>query len=319
MTRVGYNFVGGSLGADLGSSDTTITFSSAPPFDTLADDEYIPLVLDPAGTPEIVHLTSYTSGDTTGTIDRGSTVADVEGSRGTQQESHASGASWLVTPLKADSGFDLGVPGWVTHLGEPDGSPAFDDSFADETIDADYVQTTVSGTATWTEQRGVMSAKVANQGSGQVAALLYPHTPSVGEAIETRIRVLGPMGNDSSHLMAGPIFTDGTGTSANCVWLMPYSDSNWSLRAGTLDDINTTLTQREFFPLYRGEFYMRLIYNGTDEWHQQGSPDGVSWMDFDLSAQAFTLSPTHIGFGVGTWGDALTRIASFDYLRLVTV
>lgn len=80
-----------TLGAALDDDDTTITFPAALTYSggavpTIAGGDYLALsLLDSAGClAEVVHLTAYTSGGTTGTIVRG-----VEGSTA---QAHASGA-----------------------------------------------------------------------------------------------------------------------------------------------------------------------------------------------------------------------------------
>jgi lysophospholipase L1-like esterase len=71
MARLRYNNESGTLGAALTNSGTTVTFTSAPNFATLTGQQYIPLFLDAGtGSFEIVYLTAYTSGGTTGTIKR---------------------------------------------------------------------------------------------------------------------------------------------------------------------------------------------------------------------------------------------------------
>jgi hypothetical protein len=71
MTRLRYNNQNGTLGAALTSSGTTITFTSAPDFATITSPDYIPISLDVGTTTyEIVYLTAYTAGATTGTITR---------------------------------------------------------------------------------------------------------------------------------------------------------------------------------------------------------------------------------------------------------
>ena len=78
MARLRYNGLSATLGADLTSSGTTITFtaalsSAAGAVPTIAGSDYIPLTIltSTGGVSEIVYLTAYTSGATTGTIARG--------------------------------------------------------------------------------------------------------------------------------------------------------------------------------------------------------------------------------------------------------
>ena len=206
------------------------------------------------------------------------------------------------------------VPAWVSHLAVPDDGPVWADEFDGPEFDADWTEIVASGTAVWTQARSLASVRFASQGSASVAAILNPYALPVGHAVETFMRVVGVQAN---HLMAGPIVTDGIVSSSGCVWLMPYTSTNWSLRAGTLGSINATLREASFDLLRRGEVYLRLIHVAENTWRSQGSPDGVSWTTFNLSDVARTLTPSHVGFGVSVWGGgASERIASFEYLRV---
>lgn len=72
MARLRYNNQAGTLASlPLTSGGTTINFSAAPDFATITSPDYIPLTLD-YGTAnfEVVYLTAYTSGGTSGTITR---------------------------------------------------------------------------------------------------------------------------------------------------------------------------------------------------------------------------------------------------------
>ena len=66
MARLRYDNSLGTLGAALASGGTTITFNTAPTWQTLVGPDYIPLLLEPpSSTPsvgfEIVHVTAYTA------------------------------------------------------------------------------------------------------------------------------------------------------------------------------------------------------------------------------------------------------------------
>src|SRR3954470_24113785 len=79
MARLRYNGLRTTLGASLTNVGTTITFPAALTslgnnVPTLVAPDYIPLCLNSPSTglvTEIVYLTAYTSGATTGTISRG--------------------------------------------------------------------------------------------------------------------------------------------------------------------------------------------------------------------------------------------------------
>lgn len=93
-TRRRYDFQRGTLGADLGAVATTITFTTAPGFATLTGNEYIPLTIDDGTNREIVHLTAYTEGATTGTVQRAQ--------EGTTAVAFTSGANWRHGPTTQD-------------------------------------------------------------------------------------------------------------------------------------------------------------------------------------------------------------------------
>lgn len=103
--RLRYNNQFGSLGADPGSSGTTITFGQTPGFPTIADPNYVAIVLDPdSATEEIVWLTAYTSGQLTGTISRGQ--------EGTTGVAHPSG-TWRHGPTAQDFAGPIGTLGYA--------------------------------------------------------------------------------------------------------------------------------------------------------------------------------------------------------------
>lgn len=127
MTRLRYNNVGGTIQAALAATDTTITFSggaNTPPFATIVPPDYIPIVLNPpfgvtpASAFEVVHMTAYTAGATTGTIQRGQ--------EGTTAQSHGLGVGWGVGPLAQDfaataliASIVLGANGAIDFTGIP--------------------------------------------------------------------------------------------------------------------------------------------------------------------------------------------------------
>lgn len=99
MARLRYNGQRGQTGgATLTSSGTTFTFAVAPNFATITGSDYIPLTLEPnTASMEIVYLTAYTSGATTGTITRAAEDATLH-----PAAAHAVGATWDHGPTIND-------------------------------------------------------------------------------------------------------------------------------------------------------------------------------------------------------------------------
>lgn len=104
MARLRYNGLRGTLGGSLTNSATSVTFGAALSYNngtavpTITGSDYIPLtILDSSGNlSEVVNLTAYTSGATTGTIARGQ--------EGTSGVSHASGDKWVQGATVRDIG-----------------------------------------------------------------------------------------------------------------------------------------------------------------------------------------------------------------------
>lgn len=108
MSRKLYNFLSGSIGSALSDSDTQVDLGTSIPID-LDVGEYVPLVLDPEGDAEIVHLVDYDPGQGTGTIERGKEE--------TAPHAHGANTPWACVPLVADA--FAGV-GYVRHGSDGD-------------------------------------------------------------------------------------------------------------------------------------------------------------------------------------------------------
>ena len=98
MSRLRYNNQSGTLGAALTAAGTMITFASAPNFATITSPDYIPIEIG-GGTSayELVYLTAYTAGATTGTITRAA-----EDSTNWPAAAHAASSGWAVAPTVQD-------------------------------------------------------------------------------------------------------------------------------------------------------------------------------------------------------------------------
>lgn len=123
MARLRYNNALGTLAAPMGTSDTTISFITAPPFATIVAPDYIPIVIDPPSDPspntafEIVYLTAFSAGASTGTI--------LRGQEGTTAASHGGGAVWVCGPTGLDqAGVTQMLASWQGPLPTAIGSTA---------------------------------------------------------------------------------------------------------------------------------------------------------------------------------------------------
>lgn len=117
MARLRYNGLTATLGAPLTSSGTAVTFAAAlthsggTAVPTIGSGDYIPLTIlaTAGGVSEIVWLTAYTAGATTGTITRGQ--------EGTAGVAHASGDEVVHAPTVLDSTKNLCIA--ISTAGTP--------------------------------------------------------------------------------------------------------------------------------------------------------------------------------------------------------
>lgn len=112
MARLRYNNASGTLGGALTNAGTTIPFGVAPSFATIVSPDTIALTLEPGtANEEIVSLTAYTAGATTGAIARGQ-----EGSTGV---SHANASAWVHGPTAVEWDTLLDKSGAMVNVKHP--------------------------------------------------------------------------------------------------------------------------------------------------------------------------------------------------------
>lgn len=116
MARLRYNGLSTTLAAALTNSATSVTLaaslthSGGTAVPTIGGSDYLPLsILDGTGkVSEIVYLTAYTSGASTGTITRGQ--------EGTSGVAHASGDRVVHGPTVMDSSATVGCSAYLTSV-----------------------------------------------------------------------------------------------------------------------------------------------------------------------------------------------------------
>lgn len=159
MARLRYNGLSTTLGGSLASGATTaVTFAAALTYNggtsvpTITGSDYIPLsILDSAGKlAEVVYLTAYTSGATTGTIARGK--------EGTSGAARASGLKVVQAPTTYDA------PGVSSAL-----------IFGLQSPISNVNWSTVGITSTYRGLQGVRDSTAA-----QNAEIIYPVTLEAG-------------------------------------------------------------------------------------------------------------------------------------------
>lgn len=204
MARLRYNGLSGALGGSgLTSSATSITFAAALTHSngtnvpTIVAPDYIPVsILDGTGhLSEVVWLTAYTAGATTGTGTRGKD--------GTTGVSHSSGDKLVQGPLVADPG------GWSPFIDDALGSTA-------------GFKTALSGT--WSIVGGVL-----NQSSTAAAfgAITYDTVLGHPRAAEVEMNYTGGTGADrqmgiyisSSNVSSGNLSVTLQSTDSGATWV----------------------------------------------------------------------------------------------------
>jgi hypothetical protein len=188
MARLRYNGLTATLGAALTSGGTTVTFAAAlthsggTAVPTIAGGDYIPLtILDATGAvSEIVSLTSYTSGATTGTITRaqesttatahasgdavvhGATVADFSSSGGGSTTSVLAVTEYATSALyNTNSTFDADMD--ATNLVVTFTAPASGKVMVEL---SGILEVTGSSPGAWSLRSGTSTVKACMVGTG---------------------------------------------------------------------------------------------------------------------------------------------------------
>jgi len=319
LHRRRHNLVYGTLGASLTSGGTSITFAAAlkeggsggTNITTLGTDEYLPLTIE----DEVVYLTAYTSGATSGTISRGQ--------EGTTAAAHNNGVAFANTETKRDGG-------WLDPIvNRLDAANANDDEFLTGTLDGAWTRVDYSnaGAVTWTPGGGLLSAKHDGGDAAQGLHALMRSMSGLSSpvTIQTAVRLFG--GVPTGVLMMGLIFANGTtaGSGAQVVLevhLSPPSSSaglNVALRSWTgYNAFNADLTGSPVaFNWAAGFIHLRLTWVSANTWRGELSGDGRSWIKFSHDSStadsSSTMTPTQMGVFLSGYGSGATKAATFTF------
>lgn len=322
LRRLKYNVAGSTLGTGLGNnpvSDTTISLNT-PLKEGGPSGTNIPSIVTGAEVlvlridNELVYLTAYTSGATTGTI--------LRAQEGTVIASHSSGANVTVALTKLDI-----APAIEDYLYLPTYSAhPLDEDFSEVSINPAFTRVDRSGNSaslTYTQGSGVLSLMHlgGSDASQEWHGFMKPLSPyTFPLTVETCIRVAGPYA--TNYVMSGIGFSDGLTYGAGKQLVM-QAYSNTSNGSGLLlteygiTNWNSVVTQGTSYGQMQtvaGRLFMRLRWVAANTFSTWWSSDGVSWIPI-LSNHAFTLTPAYVGVMHSHYGGTPKSITTYEYLR----
>lgn len=240
------------------------------------------------------------------------------------------GATWSTwADLSGGGGGATGVPGWVSYLAErqPGETAHADDDFYDDDDDSVWGTTTVDGSATWTEQYGVLSAVVQLQTAGNLAARTKAITsPTAPWTIEAGVEMFNRDIDSGEVSLIAIGFASGTAAGAtSCIAGIDLRHAASATSFGFI--YGGTLTSyaggnTNFFPMNAtghpyGIIHVRLVWVTTNTFRAEWSIDAVSWHNHGTGNIAVAFNPTHyVLAGAVPEGEAAeTGHLKFHYLR----
>ncbi len=215
------------------------------------------------------------------------------------------------------------VPDSVRYLSQrlPDETPNDDDDFfIGSSIDASWTESTVTGSATWTQSQGVMSLKADSGATGDATTQLESITASGPPyTIETALKMWDYAGDFHS---IGIVFTDGTASSSLTLSAQLSSRANGTTQfqaySGTLTDTNNSerVSVDRAHPFIE-TIYIRVVQTAANTWAFNYSSDGVSWEDINIAPFSFTMTPTHFGLmGTNFASTTVPLMGTWHYFRV---
>lgn len=205
---------------------------------------------------------------------------------------------------------------WLMNLFLNPDTPHTDDQEFTDTLGGTAV--TPSGTATWSQDKSLLSVVVDGQSSADICGRMYALTPnSAPVTIEAAFTVAG---DDQAYIWAGIGFSDGTATSSNAVHVGYYaSTANGQFQPWHGTFTNQSSSEDAFYVNDIGpqppRWWVRLIWSAPNTFKAYMSMDSVTWHALDTSISD-TLTPTHFGAIATTWGGNEEVFATWDYIRV---
>lgn len=321
--RLRDNFISGTLGGDIGDSNTAVHLLgfSALSYSTFteSDDDYAVVTIDPEGRnngPEIVHVTE--SDSDAATPDDSVTV--VRGREGTTAVAHSVDDAWVHAPTRRD----------YYPPSNPRTYDDMDDEFIDTTLDASWtlVEDTSPNVTTKVGGGKLSMYLPGGDGSGDyhaymksLGSLTYPL------AIEARFSGFHGGHDTGASFAFGVVVADGiswgSGSQVSANITINTNDTEGKVQYDLRDwtGYNTYISQKAQTGVNNhshSDLYVRLYWTAANTWKAQCSVDGISWMSAAnlTSTWAKTLTPTYAGIWASGYGAANQQQLAVDHFRV---
>lgn len=152
--------------------------------------------------------------------------------------------------------------------------------------------------------------------ASRLCAYVKAQTPGTNSTIEI---AFGMIGRGQNFNICGLIMADGDTYNAGkqVVFYTSPQEAGWAKATFTGYNASTAISQYTH-PVrnYPRVNLLRLKYEGSNNFSGWVSVDGQQWVNISGTFSR-TLSPTHVGFFVTTWGGAQPHNFALDYFRYI--
>lgn len=189
-----------------------------------------------------------------------------------------------------------------------------DDEFSDSSFSGWTAVSNATPVMTLTESHDVLSIlHPGGDSSAQLHAYVKARTVSTNDWVEV---YFSGAGRGTNFDICGCLFANGNtyGAGSQVIWCMSSSGS-FELRPHTNFSTSGTNNAFGFWAAAPSPgIILRLMYLGSNAWNGYVSNDGVSYLLLGSSVSA-TLTPTHVGFFVSSWGSSVPFNYTIRYVR----
>lgn len=190
-----------------------------------------------------------------------------------------------------------------------------DDEFDNESFSGWTAVNGGSNNPTITELNDCASFVLPGGDSGLAQhAYMKARTVSANDWIEACVRGTGKAQN---YPMFGVIFADGNtyGAGNQVGTFIAIAESLWySISLTNYQSLNANSNYGMQANTTRGDYFIRIKYEGSNNWSSWISPDGISWTNISGTLSR-TMTPTHAGFTMTSFGSTTPFIWSVRYIR----